>query len=195
MVAPIVGVLLTFADELLHLWIGAEFARESAPVAKWLALGVLINVIAQVPFAVLQGMGKARIVARLQLVQLPFYALALWYLTMTAGVHGAAIAWTARAAVDFVLLAIVADRVMPVDRLGRGSFPLHQAVIGGVALLAFWLTGAVFSSEIGFKSAMFAILFSLFSAWEWAFVLDAADRRSLISTVREMCRSVGGWVR
>src|SRR5262249_35819532 len=52
-VAPIVGLLLAFADDLLTLWIGADFARESAPATRWLAVGVLINVLAQIPYTVL----------------------------------------------------------------------------------------------------------------------------------------------
>ena len=184
-VAPCVGLLLAFAEDLLRIWIGAEFAQESAPAAKWLALGVLINVIAQVPFTVLQGIGKAGTAARLQLAQLPFYALALWYLTITFGVRGAAMAWAARAALDFLLLAYAADRAMPEAGTAHSRLPLHQGAVTGVALIGFWLVGTTFSGEFLLKFAVFGIILAFFIFWEWAFVLDTADRSSLINAARQ----------
>jgi glycosyltransferase involved in cell wall biosynthesis len=190
-VAPLVGLILAFADDLLRIWIGAEFAQHSAPVAKWLALGVLINVVAQVPFTVLQGIGKAGVAARLQLAQLPLYALALWYLTVTLGVQGAAIAWAARAAVDFLLLTFAADRVMPAASAAHDSLPLHQGAIVAVALAGFWLIGTAFASEPILKFATFGVVLTLFVCWEWTFVLDAADRGRLISVARKARQSPG----
>jgi O-antigen/teichoic acid export membrane protein len=185
MVAPCVGLLLAFAEDLLTIWIGAEFARESALAAKWLALGVLINVIAQVPFTVLQSVGKAGTAARLQLAQLPFYALALWYLTVTFGVRGAAMAWAARAAVDFLLLAYATDRAMPEADTTHSGLPSHQYAIVGVALIGFWLIGTTLTGEFLLKFGVFGITLGVFIIWEWAFVLDAADRSNLIGAARQ----------
>ncbi len=190
-VAPLVGVLLSFAEDLLRIWIDADFARHSADVAKWLAVGVLINVVAQVPFTVLQGMGRAGIAARLQLAQLPFYVPALWYLTSTLGVRGAAIAWTIRAMADFLLLAHAANRAMPEARTASGSAPLQQGVIVGIALAGFWLAGIAFADELILRFVAFGIILSFLMAWEWAFVLDAADRSSLVNAARQARRSLG----
>lgn len=185
MVAPIVGLLLVFADELLELWVGSEFARHSASAAKWLAVGVFTNVLAQVPFTVLQSMGKPDIVARLQLVQLPFYAVAIWYLTLTWGVNGTAIAWAARAAIEFLLLVFAADRLMPAHGARDSGMPLHHIMVVGGALLAFWIIGTAFVAELAMQIAAFGIMVSLLIAWEWRFMLDAADRRSLISAAKQ----------
>jgi O-antigen/teichoic acid export membrane protein len=189
MVAPIVGLLLVFADELLGLWVGSEFARHSASAAKWLAVGVFTNVLAQVPFTVLQSMGKPDIVARLQLVQLPFYAVAIWYLTLTWGVNGTAIAWAARAAIEFLLLVFAADRLMPAHGARDSGMPLRHIMVVGGALLAFWFIGTAFDSELAMQIAAFGIMVSLLIAWEWRFMLDAADRRSLISAARQTRQS------
>ena len=124
LVAPIVGVLLALSEDLLSLWIGAEIARSSAPVGKWLAVGVLIYVLAQVPFTALQGIGRADVTAKLQLIQLPFYALAVWYLIGALGVTGVAVAWTLRALCEAVIFFVAAGKLLPApgEENGRNFF-------------------------------------------------------------------------
>jgi len=183
-VAPIVGVLLAFADELLTLWLGAGFARESAPAARWLALGVLINVLAQIPYTVLQGMGHARLVAGVQLLLLPFYAGAIWMLVARLGVTGAAIAWTARAAIELALLAAAAERKMPAAATARAHGPLRQAPVAALFLLLFWAGGTLLAAAPSLKVAAAAGLLALLLAWEWRLVLDAADRTFILGAAR-----------
>lgn len=102
--APIVLILVVFAEEGLRLWLGDGFAQNSATVLQWLAIGAFINSYAQVPFAFIQGIGRADITAKLHLVELPIYfALMLWLLNMF-GITGVAVAWLMRAAMDAVLL-------------------------------------------------------------------------------------------
>lgn len=193
MVAPCVALLLAFADDLLGIWIDTQFAQQSAPAARWLAVGVLINVVAQVPFTVLQGIGKAGVAARLQLAQLPVYVLALWYLTATFGVRGAAVAWAARAAVDLLLLTYAADHAMPeADTAVSTRAPLYQGAITCVALVGFWLVGTAFNGEFLLKFAMFGIFLAVFICWEWSFILDAADRNSLTNVFRSIGLSPRG---
>lgn len=186
LVAPCVAVLLAFADDLLRLWIGADFSQQSAVAAKWLALGVLINVVAQVPFTVLQGIGKAATAARLQLAQLPLYVVALCYLTANWGVDGTAIAWAVRAAVDYLLLGYAADRTMVTGQETRANLSLRQSVIAGVVLGVFWLIGDTLSAEFALKVSVFVVVFALFIGWEWRYVLDAEDRTRLIGAARQL---------
>ena len=62
------------------MWLGADFARQSTRVMQWLALGVLLNGLAQVPSALMQGVGRPDLTAKLHLVELPPYLLAAWHL-------------------------------------------------------------------------------------------------------------------
>jgi O-antigen/teichoic acid export membrane protein len=110
---PLVLLVVVLAQDGLKLWLGAEFARNSVHVLQWLAVGVFINSLAQVPFALLQGVGKPDLTAKLHLAELPAYLLALYWLTKTYGIEGAAIAWTARVAVDALLLFGLARRFLP----------------------------------------------------------------------------------
>lgn len=109
--APIVLVIVVFAEEGLRLWLGDDFAQQGKAVLRWLAIGVFINSYAQVPFAFIQGIGRADITAKLHLLELPVYfALMLWLLNIL-GIAGVAIAWLLRAAVDAAVLTWVAHRL------------------------------------------------------------------------------------
>ena len=72
-IAPLVFATVTFAPEALQLWLGDDFAAKSTTVARLLAAGVLVNSMAFVPLALIQGAGRAGWTARLHLCELPFY--------------------------------------------------------------------------------------------------------------------------
>ena len=119
-------------------------------------------------------------------------AIALWYLTIKFGVRGAAMTWAELAAVDFLLLAYAADCAIPQAGTAHSHLPLHQGVIAGVALIGFGLVGTSFCDEFLLKFAVIGIILALFVFWVWSFVLDAADRSSLINTARQARLSLRG---
>src|SRR5207249_410295 len=101
---PLVLVAVGFAREGLTLWINATFAREGAAVLQWLAIGVLVNCVAQLPFTAIQAIGRPDLTAKLHLAELPCYAVAIWFLGRAYGLPGVAAAWTLRAVTDAALL-------------------------------------------------------------------------------------------
>jgi O-antigen/teichoic acid export membrane protein len=133
---PMVLLVVVLAQEGLRLWLGAEFAQHSARVLQWLAIGVFINSLAQVPFAVLQGVGKPDLTAKLHTIELPLYLIALWWLTKAYGIEGAAIAWTARAAADALVLFAMAKRFLQVDSSFRKQTTLLVAIAFATLALA-----------------------------------------------------------
>lgn len=89
-----------FAQELLTLWVSAEFAARSSLLTQIFCLGVFVNSLAHIPYTLLQGRGAARLTATIHLVEvLPFLAL-LATLTHFMGLTGAAIAWLIRLLLD-----------------------------------------------------------------------------------------------
>ena len=104
LLAPIVVVGVLVTDAGLQLWVGGTMAIEAAPVLKWLLVGVFFNGVAHVPFAWLQGHGRADLTAKAHLVEAPLHLALLWVLVRQFGVTGAAVAWAARAALDLGLL-------------------------------------------------------------------------------------------
>ena len=127
---PPAFILMALAPEALTLWVGEEFAVPGAPVARWLLLGVLVNAVAHIPFAFIQGVGRPDITAKLHLLEAPFYFGLLWWLLGDYGITGAAVAWTLRATVDAILLFGLSAR-------------LHPATLGASLRLMGWMAGAL----------------------------------------------------
>ena len=152
LMAPPAIVLSVFADPLLNAWLGPEFASHSAPVVRLLALGVLLNGMAQVPYAAIQALGKPCLAAKLHLVELPFFLCLLWVCVSEMGIIGAALAWVIRVAADAVMLVFLCCRQVPPARLKLGG---HLSLYAGAG------AAVIFSGFLG-SSAMVGDLAKLF---------------------------------
>ncbi|WMW04822.1 flippase [Pseudomonas entomophila] len=135
MIAPLSLILAVFSYEVLKLWVGAEFAVEGQAILVIFAFAILINCMAHVPLTLLQGGGDARLVALLQVVEIPMFLLVLWWLTLKFGVLGAASAWVLRAVFDTILMLYLACRKLNVSFARRAGL----ALLGVIALLGCYL--------------------------------------------------------
>jgi len=157
------SVFLFFAEELLAAWINTDFAREAAPVARWLAVGVWINVLAHTPLISLQSAGRADLVAKVHLIELlPYLAVLVWW-TQVFGIAGTAAAWTARVFVDTVLLNWLAQRV-------------HPSLAAQVRRDAAWLLAGSTALGLGslvqppaFKLALLALVWAMAARVLWPY--------------------------
>jgi O-antigen/teichoic acid export membrane protein len=100
---PAIGLML-FAPQAFTLWINANFAKEAAPIAQVMSLGILINAISAVPFVYIQAKARPDITAKFHLLEFPVYALVIWYAVHQFGLIGAAWAWVIRVSMDGLLL-------------------------------------------------------------------------------------------
>jgi O-antigen/teichoic acid export membrane protein len=167
---PLVLLIVVFARNGLKFWLGAAFAQNSFHVLQWLAVGVLVNSLAYVPFAMLQGLGRPDVTAKLHMIELPVYVVALWGLTKTFGIEGAAIAWTARATADAVALFILANRFLPASR----GFRSRTVVLMALALVT--LASSTLPQRLMSKS-IFIVSASLgFLLVAWFLVLSREER-------------------
>jgi O-antigen/teichoic acid export membrane protein len=168
---PVVLLLIAFAQDGLTIWLGPAFAANSARVLQWLALGVFINSLAHVPFALLQGVGKPDLTAKLHLLELPVYLVALFLLTKRYGIEGAAIAWTGRVTLDALVLFIVARRLLPMET----SFRPQTSLFSVLALVALAL--AALPQGLLFKSVFLLLIILSFSLVVWFRVLSPEERK------------------
>ena len=104
-------VLLLGAKTGLSLWLGPDFATHSYRVAQLLGIGAFALGVGAIPFALIQGLGRPDIPAKLNLIEVPFYLLALYWAVHNFGVNGAAMAWTLRASIDGLLLVFFAHQL------------------------------------------------------------------------------------
>lgn len=111
LILPLGILLIVGAKEALALWLGADFAGHSYRVAQLLLIGTSVMAMEALPFVFIQGLGRPDIPAKLNLLELPFYAVALYWLVMAHGVTGAAIAWMLRGIADTALLIYFAHKL------------------------------------------------------------------------------------
>ncbi|KQV86558.1 flippase [Pelomonas sp. Root1237] len=115
---PITLGLATFAGPLLSIWLGAAFATEAQGCLLIFSLGMFVTGLAQLPYTALQSAGQAATTAKLHLLELPLFLVALAWAASHLGIEAAAWVWLARVVLDAVLLVVAAQR-LPLHGGGR----------------------------------------------------------------------------
>jgi len=152
---------VVLVQPFLAVWVGPALADPAASVGAILLLGLWVNGLAYVPFALLQAQGRPDVPAKLHVLELPPYLLALWLGLSHFGVEGAAWAWTARAGADAALLFLAS----------RASFNnlLPLAPAAGAVLLACVGALTIFAEPLlrgsaGAALVVFALVWALRAA-------------------------------
>lgn len=170
---PLALLLIAFAPEGLHLWLGTDFAHNSTRVAQLLAAAVFMNGMAQIPYAHVQGAGRPDLTAKFHMLELPVYVVALYYLARTMGINGVAIAWFLRVTIDCLLLFAVSWRLLPENVFIVRRLPALTvaalALLGAAALITGLFTKIIFVVAVGGLS--------LLGAWLW--LLSPAEKTAL----------------
>ena len=167
---PVALIIVALAHEGLRLWLGADFARHSAPVLQLLAVGILINSIAFVPFALIQGAGRPDLTAKLHAAEFPFYLAAIFLLIKADGIVGAAIASAARIAVDALALFLMAWRFL--------RFPVPVRLLAGLvtfAALTLLCLGFIAPAP-AVKLAALLLALVTFGSITWLWILAPEER-------------------
>lgn len=167
---PLTLTIVTLAYEGLELWLGADFAQHSTHVVQWLAIGVFINSLAKIPFALVQGAGRPDITAKLHLIELPFYLLGLWWLINAYGIKGAAVLWVVRVAVDTVALFAVARWLLPATAPAIGRMVLTF----GMGLFSLGL--GTLTAGLMMKGLFLTVMTIVFLPAAWFLILTSEER-------------------
>ncbi|PTT19013.1 hypothetical protein DBR12_13610 [Acidovorax sp. HMWF029] len=138
LVCWIPGLVMTawLGPWLLAWWVGSDLAAASTPIWRWLAVGVLVNGLAHLPFTLLQSQGRTDIIAKIHLAELIPYIFFLWWAIIQYGLVGAAVMWSVRTSIDTALIFSSALRHFPNWRQSL----IKTTFIGLVgALLTIWI--------------------------------------------------------
>jgi len=163
--------------QALRIWLGPGFAENSSAAMRWLAAGIFVNCLAQMPFNLIQGAGRPDITAKLVLVQLPLYLLGLRFLVKAHGIEGASIAMAGRVTLEAITLFLYASRFLP--RVSR--FLSKIGTIVATALLAFYL--ATLPQSLTMKAVFLSLSLLAFGFVTWFWIL-APDERSFLLPMR-----------
>lgn len=171
---PITVCIIIFARPFLHFWLGPEFAQASTPILQLLALGVLINSIAHIPYSAIQALGRPDLTAKLHLLELPFYLGVLWFSIHTIGLIGVALAWVLRVCIDTGLLFWWVHRLLPEktggpQRYMTGLFLQSGLLLGAIYILA-W------TSQLSIKIVFLPVIIGAFAGLSWRYLLDDVEK-------------------
>lgn len=183
---PMVIAIMLFSKEILKVWLGPDFSLQSALVLQILAIGVLINSLAHIPFSLLQAVGRPDLPAKFYVFEFPFHLTIALFLIKNWGINGAALSWTLRVALDAFLLFVVTFKIY--------QFAPHSLMRNGTIFAFFvFLTFAGIASGVkflinvfplGIQFLFFVVLVSLFSWVVWKKVMDVSDREIIIRGVK-----------
>ena len=187
---PIILIIGLFAEDILQVWLGADFAAKSTVVLQILALGVLINSLAHIPFALLQGTGRPDLPAKFHLLQLPIYVGIAWFFISQWGIAGAAAAWTLRVALDALLLFGASGKIHQMNWRVFAENGFSRSVLAFLTLLGISLIMLLLNWPVLIKIGVIILMIPFFVWSVWHYVLDIVDRKSLTSTLRHLVGTV-----
>jgi len=184
-------VILVFAPELLRLWLGAEYAVQSATALRLLAVGVFANSLANPLFVALYARKRPDLPAKFHLIELAVHIPLTIVLIRSFGIAGAAGAWMTRSVLDLCLLfggaaATSQSSILEVagGRVGRS---IVSIVLFGLGLFGSKAL-AGFSIPLSLAAAFVAIALFAIASWRW--ILEDAERSALTRTLRSYAKSL-----
>lgn len=176
-IVPLVIFVVIAAEPLLLLWLGNEFAVNSTKVLQLLAIGVLVNSVAMVPYTALQAIGRPDITAKLHMVELPIYLLMIWGFTIKMGIEGVALAWVLRVTIDGAMLLFFFHRLVHFVELQWKQI-INKALAFALTLFVMFFVYQYL--ENSYIIILYACLCSF--AWAailWRWVLNESDKNKV----------------
>lgn len=136
LVFPAIFLIVLFAPEGLSLWLGPVFAQKSTTLLRWVAIGIFVNSIAQIPYALLQAANRPDLPGKLHLLEAPVYLAALVAGIRSFGITGAGAVWALRLIVEGLLLLFFAHRTLVAGSL-RTPLLLIATAVAAMAVATF----------------------------------------------------------
>ena len=189
---PVLLLVAVFSRDILQVWLGPVFARQSTVTLQILTLGVFINSFGIFPYSLLQGVGRPDVTAIFHLLELPIHLGLVWLLVPRMGITGAAIAVAVRLLIDAALIFGACHW------LGFASLrAVHKRGVTKSILALILISVAMFAPFSGQSTFLFRVTLASISLvcylviqWYWAF--DERDRQFLSATSKRFGATVRG---
>lgn len=181
---PLAVTAIALSPDGFRWWLGESYAADSVAAFQLLAVGMIFNAMAYVPFAYLHGVNRPDLPAKFHLLELAvFLGLALWAMPRWGAV-GAAAAWTARAAVDAALLFTAARRLGPAaGDVGSRAMGRHRISMAYALSLLLIVPTVISMPTVTYRLAGGVLLGSISAAGLWSLTFDASERRRLVELI------------
>ncbi|MFN2502102.1 MAG: flippase [Pyrinomonadaceae bacterium] len=109
---PVIAILAIFARPFFFMWGGEGFGRESTSPFYILLAGLLFNIAAYTPYALLLAAGRSGLLAKLYWIEAIVYIPLAFFLISRFSIIGAALAWSIRVVCDAMILGIFAGNLV-----------------------------------------------------------------------------------
>ncbi len=178
---PVCAAVVAFAPQVMSLWMGKQFAGQSATVLQILAIGAFVTGLSWIPLALLHGAHRPDLAAKIHLVDFPVYALLMWMSVRKFGLAGAAFTWSGRLLIENLVIFAMASRFI------RAS---TREVVGACAsmALAIALIGAgAFIPQLATKVVFVCGVITATGIVGWRGLLDAHERSQVLRVLPSVC--------
>jgi O-antigen/teichoic acid export membrane protein len=181
---PPIAILVVLGPDILTVWMGPKFAGGTSAVLQILAVGVLLNALAYIPYNVLQALGRPDLPAKFHVIQLPIHVLLCVLLIPHWGIVGAALANAIRISLDACMLFWAAEKYcncpLSLMRFGMMLQVLAMGLVLCLALVAvrIWVPHVWGRLSLGIGTLPFYVLAT------WMFLVDRADKPRISSAIR-----------
>jgi O-antigen/teichoic acid export membrane protein len=180
LLGPLTAGLIALAGFVMRMWLGSAFAVESRFVLQIMALSFLISALAFVPYSYLQGLGRADLPTKMQIIELVVFTPMLWFGVKLFGLGGAAIACCLRALLDLGLLLAAASRI---GGISFGQITDARIVRIGMALGVY--TPALFAAKALPLAPLWILALSgLYGLCVWKSGFDREERENIERILR-----------
>jgi len=176
---PMELAIFVLGPPVLEVWLGREFSLNGGPVVQCLAVGLLLNSLAQIPAMMIQAAGRPKWMAVLHLIELPVFLLLLWYLTSRLGITGTAIASVVRFSIDAIMLYFLALRGIMNASVNWRPVLEHSA-------MTIMLFSGILILPAGkwFAFAYLPVAVTIFAFYAWVRIIQPAEKMQLVQKLR-----------
>jgi O-antigen/teichoic acid export membrane protein len=177
---PVFIVLMFFARDFLRLWLGPDFAVESALAVQLLAAGFLVNTVMTVPNSYLIGIGRVDVAPKYQAVELVAFTALAWAGAKLWGLDGVAAATALRLAAFCLFLLAVSFKSGRV----RFAYVWKRGLGGPLAVLALLAAGLGLNAVLDLGIWGAGALLLAFAAVSFFGLLEAEERAFVTGFLR-----------
>ena len=182
--APVAVAMVILLPPFFAFWLpeGQEYLQKSTFVVQCLTIGVFIHSFGRLLWFFVQAADRPDLVARLHFLEFLFYLFGGYIMISRYGINGAAVAWTARVTVDFLLLMAMSVKFIkrPAAIAVRTCVPMLAAT--GIIVVC------VMQKSLLMMCAVGAGMLVLFYAVSWFAVLSGKERNELTGFVGKYLR-------
>ncbi len=174
------ALVFVFAPELLRVWLGGQYAANSATALRLLAVGVFANALAQPLLVVLYAKNRPDLPAKFHIIELAIHVPVTIILIRAYGITGAAIAWTTRVVLDMTLLSWAAARSTNASTLQIMGGRLGQAVSSVFLLVAGLMASRSLAESSALAEAVGVLAtIAVFAGVSWSWILRGQERGAI----------------